>query len=74
MKQATVFLHEKIKQENLIVTWWLTYMRNATAGERGHSRICWTASSIHSSHQNFFNFRCELDGEYSVGNNWAETH
>ena len=22
----------------------------------------------------FFNFRCPLDGEYSVGNNWAETH
>jgi len=22
----------------------------------------------------FFNFRCPLDGEYSIGNNWAETH
>ena len=24
--------------------------------------------------KDFFNFRCELDGEYKVGNNWAETH
>ena len=22
----------------------------------------------------FFNFRCELDGEYKIGNNWADTH
>lgn len=22
----------------------------------------------------FFNFRCPLDGEYSIGTNWAETH
>jgi DNA polymerase I-like protein with 3'-5' exonuclease and polymerase domains len=22
----------------------------------------------------FFNFRCPLDGEYSIGNNWYETH
>ena len=21
-----------------------------------------------------FKFRCELDGEYNVGTNWAETH
>jgi len=22
----------------------------------------------------YFGFRCPLDGEYKVGNNWAETH
>jgi DNA polymerase I-like protein with 3'-5' exonuclease and polymerase domains len=22
----------------------------------------------------FFKFRCPLDGEYRIGNNWAETH
>jgi DNA polymerase I-like protein with 3'-5' exonuclease and polymerase domains len=24
--------------------------------------------------QKTFNFRCELDSDYKVGNNWAETH
>ena len=22
----------------------------------------------------FFNLRCPLDGDYKIGNNWAETH
>ena len=22
----------------------------------------------------FFNFKCKIEGDYKVGNNWAETH
>ena len=31
------------------------------------------ASAIHAAGQ-FFNFRCPLDGEFKIGQNWAETH
>jgi len=24
--------------------------------------------------QKAFNFKCDLDSDYKVGNNWAETH
>ena len=29
--------------------------------------------SIQSTKE-FFNFRCELDGEYKIGRTWADTH
>jgi DNA polymerase I-like protein with 3'-5' exonuclease and polymerase domains len=32
-----------------------------------------TKDAIHKT-QKVFNFKCELDSDYKVGNNWAETH
>ena len=76
VKQATIFLHEKIKQENLdcnmvahIHDEMQLQVKEDIAEYVGQQAV----QSIQAT-KSFFNFRCELDGEYKVGNNWAETH
>jgi DNA polymerase I-like protein with 3'-5' exonuclease and polymerase domains len=32
------------------------------------------ALSIFNKTKDFFNFRCQLDGEIKVGQNWSDTH
>ena len=76
VKQATVFLHEKIKEQNLdcnmvahIHDEMQLQVKEDIAEYVGQQAV----QSIQAT-KDFFNFRCELDGEYKVGNNWAETH
>ena len=79
MKEATYILHRKIRSRG----WGLSdvqqvghihdevqlQVRTEIADELGRMAV----QSIKEAGQ-ALGFRCPLDGEYRVGNNWAETH
>lgn len=80
MKQATVFLHKAIEEKGYV--WGEDYYqvahihdevqliaRENIADEIGQIAV----QSIRHTTQHF-KFRCPLEGEYKVGNNWSETH
>ncbi len=76
VKQATIFLHEKIKEENLdckmvahIHDEMQLQAKEDIAEYVGQKAV----QSIQAT-KDFFDFRVELDGEYKIGNNWADTH
>ena len=76
MKQALIKLHDKIKEDiidahfvaNIHDEWQMeVYERHACiVGELGVQCIREVADDFH--------LRCPLDGEYSIGDNWSETH
>ena len=77
MKQATVLLHKKLKENNYDDVQMVAHIHDelqlqcsyTIAHEVGKLAV----QSIKDA-GTFFNFRCPLDGEYKIGDNWAETH
>lgn len=76
VKQATIFLNEIIKKENLdchMVAHIHDEMQLQTK-EDITDYVGQKAVQSISNTKEFFGIRCELDGEYKIGNNWADTH
>ena len=80
MKKATVILWEDLKAEGFtfgkeviqvahIHDEFQLYVKNGLEERVGEIAV----NSIRKAGE-AFGFRCELDGEYKVGRNWAETH
>ena len=76
MKTALVLLDNKIKELNLDAKFvanvhdeWQIEVREDQAEEVG-SLAVWAIQQAGV----VLNLRVKLDGEYKVGNNWAETH
>jgi DNA polymerase-1 len=80
MKQATVFLHKALEEKGYV--WGEDYYQVAhihdevqliakenIADEVGQIAV----QSIRHTTEHF-KFRCPLEGEYKVGNNWSQTH
>ena len=59
----------KFKQVVWVHDEWQTEVEEDRAEELGKMQV----QSIRDTGE-YFNFNCPLDGEYKVGNNWAETH
>ena len=76
VKQATIFLNEIIKRESLDVNM-VAHIHDEMQLQTKEDITDYVGQKAVQSIQNtkeFFNFRCELDGEYKIGNNWADTH
>jgi DNA polymerase-1 len=59
----------KFKQVVWVHDEWQTEVEEDRAEELGKLQV----QSIRDTGE-YFNLNCPLDGEYKVGNNWAETH
>jgi len=80
VKQGTIILNEKLTENNFV--WGEDYamvlhvhdeMQFYVKEER-LEEFKSIAKSIFKDTQDFFNFRCPLDGEIKVGHNWSDTH
>lgn len=76
MRLANVYWYNKAKAEKIKfkqVVWvhdeWQTEVEETRADELGRLQV----QAIRDT-GDFFKMNCPLDGEYKVGNNWAETH
>lgn len=76
MKMATVFFAEKLRQNN-INGWLVAHVHDEVQSEviKGSGDFVGKlgVEAIKDAGRHF-KFRCPLDGEYRVGNNWSETH
>ena len=80
MKQATIILHEELDKQGLI------YAEDYALVAHIHDEVQLLVKEQHAETVGLqavqsirhtaehFKFRCKLDGEYKVGNNWSETH
>jgi DNA polymerase I-like protein with 3'-5' exonuclease and polymerase domains len=78
VKKATILLHKNLSHLKYGEDWGMVahihdemqlQVKEHLAEEVGKVAV----DSIKQT-QNYFKFNCELDGEYKIGNNWAETH
>jgi len=78
VKKATILLHKNLSHLKYGEDWGMVahihdevqlQVREELADEVGKIAV----QSIQQT-QSHFKFNCELDGEYKIGNNWAETH
>tara|TARA_Y100000114_G_C11751404_1_gene324500 strand:- start:337 stop:2106 length:1770 start_codon:yes stop_codon:yes gene_type:complete len=79
MKQATILLHEELDKT-------LTYAEDYAMVAHIHDEVQLLVKEQHAEEvgnkavqsirhtAEHFKFRCQLDGEYKIGNNWSETH
>lgn len=78
VKKATILLHENLSHLKHGEDWGMVahihdeiqlQVKEELAEEVGKIAV----QSIQQV-KDYFNFHCELDGEYKIGNSWAETH
>ena len=76
MRLANVFWYNRAKKENIDfkqVVWvhdeWQTEVEETKAEDLGKLQV----QAIRDA-GSYFKMNCPLDGEYKIGNNWAETH
>jgi hypothetical protein len=80
MKKALVILDENLQAQGFIPSIDYEFSANVhdefqiEALEEIADRVGQMAVEAIRAAGEYFNFRCPLDGEYKVGNNWAETH
>ena len=79
VKQATTLLHEKLFMkykygEDFAMVAHIHDEMQLQVKEKLADEIGKLAVQSIKDTQDIFNFRCPLDAEYKIGNNWAETH
>ena len=80
VKQATIFLHENLEKQGLtygedfvMVAHIHDEMQMLVKEQYAETLGGQAVQSIRNTTEHF-KFRCPLEGEYKIGNNWSETH